>query len=305
MAALKKEAIDRNLAERQTSVDLQKQLSLIQQQSQQNISNLQAEQQRRVIAGEITQKEANDVIAIARIREEGANKVLQLEKQIASEKDTIRKQELQNQLNATKAQTDFAISEKQREVDQKKALEQSYAAGAVQALEQISDGLKPYKMAQDAIAQTWGKIGSAVDQFVETGKFKFSDFARSVIQDLAKMIIKAQIFKAIQATLGLFGFSLPGLATGGPAKANQPYIVGERGPELFVPKSAGTVIPNNELSASTEAMGTGRVNAPVTNNYITNNISALDAKSVAQLFAENRKTLLGVTETARREMAYA
>jgi lambda family phage tail tape measure protein len=304
MAALKKEAVDRNLAERQTNVDLQKQLSLIQQQSQQNASNLQAEQQRKVIAGEITQEEANNIVAIARIREEGANKVLQLEKQIASEKDTIRKQELQNQLDATKKQTDFAISEKQREIDEKKALEQSYAAGAVQALEQIADAFKPYKMAQDAITKTWGNISNAVDQFVETGKFKFSDFARSVIQDLAKMIIKAQIFKAIQATLGFFGFSIPGLAAGGPAKANQPYIVGERGPELFVPKSAGTVIPNNQLSASTEAMGTGRVNAPVTNNYITNNISALDAKSVAQLFAENRKTLLGVTETARREMAY-
>jgi lambda family phage tail tape measure protein len=305
MAALKKEAIDRNFAERQTAVDLQKQLGLIQQQSQQNTANMQAEQMRKVIAGEITQSEANNVIALNKIREDGLAKQLQLEQQIAGEKDTIRKQELQNQLNATKQATDFAISEKQREIDEKKALEQSYAAGVVQAVSQIADSLKPYKMAQDAIAQTWGKIGSAVDQFVETGKFKFSDFARSVIQDLAKMILKAQIFKAIQATLGLFGFSIPGLATGGPANAGQPYIVGEKGPELFVPKSAGTVIPNNQLSASTEAMGTGKVNAPITNNYITNNISALDAKSVAQLFAENRKTLLGVTETARREMAYA
>jgi lambda family phage tail tape measure protein len=304
MAGLKKNAVERSFAEKETAVKLQKQLGILQEQTRANIASIQAEQQRKVIAGEITQEEANNIVAIARIREEGANKVLQLEKQIASEKDTIRKQELQNQLDATKKQTDFAISEKQREIDEKKALEQSYAAGAVQALEQIADAFKPYKMAQDAITKTWGNISNAVDQFVETGKFKFSDFARSVIQDLAKMILKAQIFKAIQATLGFFGFSIPGLAAGGPAKANQPYIVGEKGPELFVPKSAGTVIPNNQLSASTEAMGTGRVNAPVTNNYITNNISALDAKSVAQLFAENRKTLLGVTETARREMAY-
>jgi lambda family phage tail tape measure protein len=305
MAQLKKDAIDKAFAERQTTVEMQKQLSLIQQQTQQNIASAEAETMRRVVAGEITQEEAKNINAINRLKEEGLSKEKQLQEQIANEKDTLRKQELQNQLNATKKATDFAISEKQREIDEKSALEQSYAAGAVQAITQIADSLKPYKMAQDAIAQTWGKIGSAVDQFVETGKFKFSDFARSVIQDLAKMIIKAQIFKAIQATLGLFGFSIPGLATGGPAQAGQPYIVGEKGPELFVPKSAGTVIPNNKLSASTEAMATGAVNAPVTNNYITNNISALDAKSVAQLFAENRKTLLGVTETARREMAYA
>jgi phage-related minor tail protein len=238
------------------------------------------------------------------LREEGAAKVLQLEQQIASEKDTIRKQELQNQLNATRAQTDFAISEKQREIEEKKALEQSYAAGVVQALQQITDSLTPYKMAQDAISQTWGKIGSAIDQFVETGKFKFSDFARSIIADLAKMIIKAQVFQAIQSTLGMFGFKIPGLATGGPAQANQPYIVGEKGPELFVPKSAGTVIPNNKLSAEAQATGTGRVEAPVYNNYITNQISALDSKSVAQLFAENRKTLLGTVQMAQREMPF-
>lgn len=302
VAKLKKEAIDRNLAEKQTTVDLQKQLTLIQQQAQQNISNLEADKMRQVISGEITQREANDAIALAKIREEGASKVAQLEKQIANEKDTIRKQELQNQLNATKAQTDFAISEKQREITEKKALEESYAAGAVQALQQITDSLTPYKMAQDAISQTWGKIGSAIDTFVETGKFKFSDFARSVIADLAKMIIKAQLFQAIQATLGMFGFKIPGLATGGPANANQPYVVGEKGPELFVPKSAGTVIPNNKLGAEAQSTGTGRVEAPIYNSYITNNISALDSKSVAQLFAENRKVLLGTVQMAQREL---
>ena len=304
MANLRKEAIARNLAERQTAVDLQKQLGLIQQQSQQNIANIEAEQMRKVIAGEATQEEANNAIAIAKIREEGLSRVAQLEKQIANEKDTIRKQELQNQLDATRTATEFAITEKQREIEQKKALEQSYAAGIVSAVKQITDAFTPYRMAQDAISKTWGRISDAVDTFVETGKFKFSDFARSVIADLTKMILKAQILKAIQATLGFFGIGIPGLAEGGPVKANQPYIVGEKGPELFMPKSAGTIIPNNQLSAETEAVGTGRLNAPVTNNYITNNISALDAKSVAQLFAENRKTLLGVTETARREMAY-
>ena len=38
-----------------------------------------------------------------------------------------------------------------------------------------------------------------------------------------------------------------GLADGGTARGNQSYIVGERGPELFVPRTTGTVIPNHEL----------------------------------------------------------
>jgi hypothetical protein len=47
------------------------------------------------------------------------------------------------------------------------------------------------------------------------------------------------------------------------------------------------------------------MNAPITNNYITNNISAVDARSVAQLFAENRKTLLGTVRMAEKELPYS
>lgn len=42
-------------------------------------------------------------------------------------------------------------------------------------------------------------------------------------------------------------FNLALLAEGGPARAGEPYIVGEEGPELFVPNVSGTVIPNNDL----------------------------------------------------------
>lgn len=40
------------------------------------------------------------------------------------------------------------------------------------------------------------------------------------------------------------------LQHGGPAMAGRPYIVGERGPELFVPRSSGRVIPNNRLRSN-------------------------------------------------------
>lgn len=38
-------------------------------------------------------------------------------------------------------------------------------------------------------------------------------------------------------------------ASGGPVKANAPYIVGELGPEVFRPNTAGTIIPNRQLAA--------------------------------------------------------
>jgi phage-related minor tail protein len=147
-------------------------------------------------------------------------------------------------------------------------------------------------------------MNSAIDNFVNTGKFKFSDFARSVIQDLAKMALKAQATKLFGSLFGNTGSIFADLfrAEGGPVKGNQPYIVGEKGPELFVPPGAGKIIPNNQMSS--KAVATGAVNAPITNTYITNNINALDSKSVAQLFAENRRTLFGSVQMAQKELSY-
>lgn len=62
--------------------------------------------------------------------------------------------------------------------------------------------------------------------------------------------------------------SIPFRAMGGPVAADRPYIVGEIGPELFVPKAAGAIIPNKDLL--TAANGGGTRPAPVINQHITN-----------------------------------
>lgn len=46
------------------------------------------------------------------------------------------------------------------------------------------------------------------------------------------------------ASFGSSGFKLPGKAIGGPVSGGQAYVVGEKGPEVFVPGSNGTIIPN-------------------------------------------------------------
>ena len=103
------------------------------------------------------------------------------------------------------------------------------------------------------------------------------------------------MLSGISSGIGGFFSSLLGFAEGGQPPINKPSIVGENGPELFVPKTAGTIVPNGGGGGTSGAGG---------NTYITNNISAVDAKSVAQLFAENRRTLFGTVEMARKEMSY-
>lgn len=50
--------------------------------------------------------------------------------------------------------------------------------------------------------------------------------------------------------VGTSGFTLPsilGRAAGGPVSAGTPYLVGERGPELFMPRSSGSIYPNDAM----------------------------------------------------------
>ena len=50
-------------------------------------------------------------------------------------------------------------------------------------------------------------------------------------------------------------------ADGGPVNANTPYIVGEKGPELFMPKNAGDIISTKQLLGSGQPAGMPEVNA--------------------------------------------
>jgi hypothetical protein len=70
-------------------------------------------------------------------------------------------------------------------------------------------------------------------------------------------------------------------------------LVGERGPELFVPKTSGTIIPNNMLSSS---LG-GTTN--VTNNYI----NAIDTKSFEQRLLGSSNTIWAANQYANKSLA--
>jgi hypothetical protein len=55
---------------------------------------------------------------------------------------------------------------------------------------------------------------------------------------------------------------LPGRATGGPVSPGQPYLVGERGPEMFVPTSAGSIAANGSGGGGRDVNVAINVNAP-------------------------------------------
>jgi hypothetical protein len=82
-----------------------------------------------------------------------------------------------------------------------------------------------------------------------------------------------------------------GFANGGDPPVGKASIVGERGPELFVPRTAGTIIPNHALSG----MG-GTTN--VTNNYI----NAIDTKSFEQRLLGSSNAIWAANQYAGKNM---
>lgn len=96
-----------------------------------------------------------------------------------------------------------------------------------------------------------------------TGAAKFSDaiksMAKSVVDSLIKMLVQYYITKPLfdAITGGISGGAVDGggaggggKAVGGAVQAGTPYMVGERGQELFVPNQSGSIIPNDKLSSS-------------------------------------------------------
>ena len=80
-----------------------------------------------------------------------------------------------------------------------------------------------------------------------------------------------KLFSVLNSLGGIVAKAIGTRASGGPVSANTPYLVGEKGPEIVVPRSNGTVIPNNAI---------GKING---NNYqiiINNPISEASSTSI-------------------------
>ena len=75
----------------------------------------------------------------------------------------------------------------------------------------------------------------------------FKSMANSIINDLIRIAVQKSITGPIAASLDTL-FSGGGKAIGGSVQAGKPYMVGERGAEMFVPNQSGSIIPSNQLS---------------------------------------------------------
>ena len=173
----------------------------------------------------------------------------------------------------------------------------SFSTGWKTAFDEYVSNATNAAMKAQRIFQTLSQsLEDALYGFFTTGKFGWKQFADDIIKEMIRIETKQLAMNILTGGRGktsagsgllglggLFGF----LANGGPANANKPYIVGERGPELFVPNSSGTVVPNGGFG------GGGNV---------TYNINAVDAMSFKQMIAADPTFLHAVAEQGRRRL---
>lgn len=179
--------------------------------------------------------------------------------------------------------------------------EDGFAKSAMRFIRDMPTELEQGAKAFDSLM---GNMESAIDRFVKTGKIGFKDLARSIIQDMLAMQMKAAASGFLSSLFGsMFGMKsnpyqpaavmgFPGYADGGNPAVNSPSIVGERGPELFVPRTAGTIIPNHALA------GVGGTTM-VTNNYI----NAIDTKSFEQRLLGSPNAIWAANQYATKSLA--
>jgi lambda family phage tail tape measure protein len=201
--------------------------------------------------------------------------------------------EYDKQAEAVQRLGDMYVELARKQEESAIAAQQTFSFGWNTAFKQYAEDAENYAtMAKDMFGALTNAMSTAIDNFVENGKFSFKDFAGSIIKDLIKIELKMQAMQlfrmGVGAIMGAFSGGIGGATTigagtleggagalafpvranGGTVSGNSPYMVGERGAELFVPGRSGTVIPNNNLGDF------GGV-TNITNNYI----DAIDTKS--------------------------
>ena len=151
-----------------------------------------------------------------------------------------------------------------------------------------------------------------------TGAEKFSDamkaMAKSVVDSLIEMLVQYYITQAIfgaitsafpsggslttgssnmQGNLDATNAALGGRAIGGSVQSGKPYMVGERGQEMFVPNQSGSIVPNNKLGSS----GGGVVVNQTIN--VTTGIQSTVRAEIVQLMPQIAQAAKGAVADAR------
>lgn len=166
-----------------------------------------------------------------------------------------------------------------------------------------------FKRQKDAIDSVGMSVANAFKGMLTAGaswKDGMKGIIQTVIDELWRLFVVQQIVGMVSSAIGgmfgggglskkdplakAFDAALPGRAIGGSVTSNTPYLVGEKGPEIFVPGGNGTIIPNKNMGG---ASGAPTINVTV------------DARGSADPAAVRAQVQQGILEAAPAIVAAA
>jgi hypothetical protein len=189
--------------------------------------------------------------------------------------------------------------------------EEEYVQVVQLRLSQIKDA---NKVAADSITVFWEEAAKGMEQsmasfFFDAMQGKMTDLGASFKTLLDRMVANALAANLGNALLGdsftktgaLGGWAKTGLdwltgqfsgarATGGAVEAGKMYMVGEKGPEPFIPQTSGMILPNSSLKRSVNSGG----------QPIQINITAMDSQDVRRALEKDNRWLADLVNKSNR-----
>ena len=155
--------------------------------------------------------------------------------------------------------TEATIMQKMREFDQAARLK-NIDLSTKEA--QVRRKLYEDTLRQNLELEKLSKLYQSIASTIETGLVDAIEGAINGTKTLGD--VARSVFTQIQRSLIQFGVNaflggLPGIgsffrANGGPVSTGKSYMVGERGPEMFVPNTSGRIVPNSDMGSSTNVV---------------------------------------------------
>ena len=226
---------------------------------------------------------------------------------------------LEQQRNIIQEQGRMYVEQTESTIRNIQAQQYSFTFGWEKSFNQFNDDAMNYsKMGENAFSMFTNTIGSAIDEFAENGTKSFGKFTLSIIADIAKMIAKFYAMQLAMMAVGFITSAFGGMGKGGSMKGDfmpsgmtgfgtaatggeigGPTLVGENGPELFIPSGRGNVIPNNKLS---DSLNPSTQPSVVYNGPYIAQMSAIDTQSALQFLSKNKMGVWAANQSANRSV---
>jgi len=179
----------------------------------------------------------------------------------------------------------------------------------------LEEQLNQVDLLNEALAGAGEIIGNqlrgAIDGLID-GTADWNNILRDTLSQLGSFFLNLGLNQLAgpmgsPGILSFLGFGTKERANGGPVNANEPYIVGERGPELFIPFQQGNITSNEELKAqmreaSSAPMAFAKPGADGKNgdDTISTSERRLLERSYADRLRETREVMLPFTRSAEQ-----